>query len=75
MCQCERSGQVPASGRADGDLQRAYTADLEAATRASINLDPTPYFAKYGPQGNSWAIFALLRSGQHPPLRVGMRGV
>ncbi|WP_188302015.1 MBL fold metallo-hydrolase [Streptomyces sp. CBMA123] len=43
--------------RADGDLQRAYTADLEAAARASMDLDPGPYFAKYGPQGNSWAIF------------------
>jgi glyoxylase-like metal-dependent hydrolase (beta-lactamase superfamily II) len=43
--------------RADGDLQRAYMADLEASTRASMNLDPTPYFEKYGPQGNSWAIF------------------
>lgn len=43
--------------RADGDLQRAYMADLQASTRASMNLDPTPYFAKYGPQGNSWAIF------------------
>jgi glyoxylase-like metal-dependent hydrolase (beta-lactamase superfamily II) len=43
--------------RADGDLQLAYMADLEASTRASMNLDPTPYFAKYGPQGNSWAVF------------------
>lgn len=43
--------------RADGDLQRAYMADLEASTRASMNLDPTPYFDKYGAQGNSWAVF------------------
>ncbi|MFF7216347.1 MBL fold metallo-hydrolase [Streptomyces sp. NPDC008238] len=43
--------------RADGDLQRAYMADLEASTRAAMNLDPTPYFDKYGPLGNSWAIF------------------
>jgi glyoxylase-like metal-dependent hydrolase (beta-lactamase superfamily II) len=43
--------------RADGDLQRAYMADLLASTKASMNLDPTPYFAKYQPQGNSWAIF------------------
>ncbi|GAA2989601.1 MBL fold metallo-hydrolase [Kitasatospora sp. NPDC127116] len=43
--------------RADGDLQRAYMADLEASTRAAMNLDPAPYFAKYGPQGNSWAVF------------------
>ncbi|WP_229377384.1 MBL fold metallo-hydrolase [Streptomyces sp. VRA16 Mangrove soil] len=43
--------------RADGDLQRAYMADLEASTRASMHLDPTPYFEEYGAQGNSWAVF------------------
>jgi glyoxylase-like metal-dependent hydrolase (beta-lactamase superfamily II) len=43
--------------RADGDLQLAYMADLEASTRAAMTLDPAPYFAKYGPTGNSWAVF------------------
>ncbi|MCW8382553.1 MBL fold metallo-hydrolase [Streptomyces justiciae] len=44
--------------RADGRVQQQYIADLEASTRAaSAALDPTPYFEKYGPSGNSWAIF------------------
>jgi len=44
--------------RADGALQQEYVADLDAAARATIaNLDPTPFFQKYGPTGNSWAIF------------------
>jgi glyoxylase-like metal-dependent hydrolase (beta-lactamase superfamily II) len=44
--------------RADGDIQKQYMADLDAAVRnASAMLDPTPYFQKYGPSGNSWAIF------------------
>ncbi|MFJ2648480.1 MBL fold metallo-hydrolase [Streptomyces sp. NPDC087420] len=43
--------------RADGDLQLAYTADLESSVRRAMNLDPTPYFEKYGPSGNAWAIF------------------
>ncbi|WP_371482028.1 MBL fold metallo-hydrolase [Kitasatospora sp. NBC_00315] len=43
--------------RADADLQLAYLADLAAGVRGAMNLDPTPYFAKYGPAGNSWAVF------------------
>jgi glyoxylase-like metal-dependent hydrolase (beta-lactamase superfamily II) len=44
--------------RADGDIQKQYMADLDAAVRnASATVDPTPYFQKYGPSGNSWAIF------------------
>ncbi|MGY5032961.1 MBL fold metallo-hydrolase [Streptomyces sp. 900116325] len=44
--------------RADGAQQIRYMSDLEASTRSAIDsVDPTPYFAKYGPQGNSWAIF------------------
>jgi len=31
---------------------------LDAAARATIaSLDPTPFFQKYGPTGNAWAIF------------------
>jgi glyoxylase-like metal-dependent hydrolase (beta-lactamase superfamily II) len=44
--------------RADGTLQQQYVADLDAAARATIaGLDPTPFFQKYGPAGNAWAIF------------------
>ncbi|MGW1726398.1 MBL fold metallo-hydrolase [Streptomyces sp. NPDC002306] len=44
--------------RADGDIQKRYMADLDASVRnASATVDPTPYFQKYGPTGNSWAIF------------------
>jgi glyoxylase-like metal-dependent hydrolase (beta-lactamase superfamily II) len=43
--------------RADGDVQKQYIADLTASTKAAMSLDPTPYFQKYGPTGNSWAIF------------------
>ena len=44
--------------RADGTLQQQYVADLDAAARAAIaSLDPTPFFQKYGPTGNAWAIF------------------
>ncbi|MFC3573059.1 MBL fold metallo-hydrolase [Streptomyces yaanensis] len=44
--------------RADGQIQKEYIADLETSTRkAMTSLDPTPYFQKYGPSGNSWAIF------------------
>jgi glyoxylase-like metal-dependent hydrolase (beta-lactamase superfamily II) len=44
--------------RADAILQRAYITDLEASARDTIaTLDPTPYFQKYGPTGNAWAIF------------------
>jgi glyoxylase-like metal-dependent hydrolase (beta-lactamase superfamily II) len=44
--------------RADVALQRDYVHDLASSTRATLNtLDPTPFFAKYGPTGNAWAIF------------------
>ena len=44
--------------RADGALQQQYVADLDASARATIaGLDPTPFFQKYGPTGNAWAIF------------------
>jgi len=44
--------------RADVDLQRQYVSDLAASARATMaSLDPTPFFQKYGPTGNSWAIF------------------
>jgi len=44
--------------RADADLQRQYVADLAASARATLaSLDPTPFFRKYVPTGNSWAIF------------------
>jgi glyoxylase-like metal-dependent hydrolase (beta-lactamase superfamily II) len=44
--------------RADADLQRQYVTDLEASARDTLaTLDPTPYFQKYLPTGNAWAIF------------------
>jgi glyoxylase-like metal-dependent hydrolase (beta-lactamase superfamily II) len=44
--------------RADGELQQQYVADLDASARATMaSLDPTPFFQKYGPTGNFWAIF------------------
>ncbi|GAA1553748.1 MBL fold metallo-hydrolase [Dactylosporangium maewongense] len=44
--------------RADGDLQRQYVIDLEASARATLAaLDPAPFFGKYLPAGNAWAIF------------------
>ncbi|MEU6602219.1 MBL fold metallo-hydrolase [Streptomyces flaveolus] len=44
--------------RADGRLQMQYMADLDEAVRdASATVDPAPYFEKYGPGGNAWAIF------------------
>jgi len=44
--------------RADGDLQRQYIRDLDASTKQTLaSLDPTPFFQKYGPSGNAWAIF------------------
>ncbi|WP_460063018.1 MBL fold metallo-hydrolase [Streptomyces sp. YKOK-I1] len=44
--------------RADGALQIRYMDDLEASTRSAVaSVDPSPFFAKYGAQGNSWAIF------------------
>src|SRR5216683_2879052 len=42
--------------RADAELQIAYVADLQASARATLqNLNPTPFFKKYG--DNAWAIF------------------
>jgi hypothetical protein len=44
--------------RADGPVQIQYMADLTASVKATYSsFDPSPYFAKYGPQGNAWAIF------------------
>jgi hypothetical protein len=44
--------------RADAELQKQYVADLQASAPATVaTLDPTPFFQKYGPNGNSWAIF------------------
>ena len=44
--------------RADAELQKQYVADLQSSARATMaSLDPTPFFQKYGPTGNSWAIF------------------
>jgi glyoxylase-like metal-dependent hydrolase (beta-lactamase superfamily II) len=44
--------------RSDAETQKQYMDDLTASTRVALTgLDPTPYFAKYGPSGNSWAIF------------------
>jgi glyoxylase-like metal-dependent hydrolase (beta-lactamase superfamily II) len=44
--------------RADVHLQQNYVTDLENSARTTLStLDPTPYFAKYGPTGNAWAIF------------------
>jgi len=43
--------------REDGHLQQEYLRDLDASTREAMALDPTPYFAEYGPAGNAWAIF------------------
>jgi len=43
--------------RADVVLQRDYVQDLAVNARAAIDtLDPTPFVAKYGPVGNSWAL-------------------
>ncbi|GAA3604345.1 hypothetical protein GCM10022419_106330 [Nonomuraea rosea] len=45
--------------RADGHLQQRYLADLQTSVRDTISsLDPAPFFAKYDPAGNAWAIFA-----------------
>jgi hypothetical protein len=44
--------------RADVDLQREYVADLAASARSTVaSLEPTPFFKKYGPTGNTCAIF------------------
>ncbi|MEU8197262.1 MBL fold metallo-hydrolase [Microbispora amethystogenes] len=45
--------------RADGHLQQRYLADLQTSVRDTVSsLDPAPFFGKYGPAGNSWAVFA-----------------
>jgi len=44
--------------RADVAVQQNYLADLQAGARSALTtLDPTPFFEKYGPTGNAWAIF------------------
>jgi len=44
--------------RSDVVLQRDYVNDLAASARQTLDtLDPTPFFTKYGPTGNAWAIF------------------
>jgi glyoxylase-like metal-dependent hydrolase (beta-lactamase superfamily II) len=44
--------------RADGQLQRQYIRDLDTSVKQTMtSLDPTPFFQKYGPSGNAWAIF------------------
>lgn len=44
--------------RDDVDVQRAYVHDLDSSCRQTLaSLDPTPFFAQYGPTGNAWAIF------------------
>ena len=44
--------------RGDAELQIAYVADLQASARATLqNLNPTPFFKKYG--DNAWAIFKV----------------
>lgn len=44
--------------REDVKIQKQYVDDLLASTRAvEASLDPTPFYEKYGPSGNSWAIF------------------
>jgi hypothetical protein len=44
--------------RDDVVRQRAYVHDLADSVRSTIgSLDPTPFFAEYGPTGNAWAIF------------------
>ncbi|GAA3775986.1 MBL fold metallo-hydrolase [Streptomyces chiangmaiensis] len=58
--------------RADGELQKQYIADLDAALRDAMDtVDSTPFFAKYGPAGNGWAIFktyldAVIRQAAEP---------
>jgi glyoxylase-like metal-dependent hydrolase (beta-lactamase superfamily II) len=44
--------------RDDVELQKRYVADLDVSARSTLaSLDPTPFFQKYGPTGNAWAIF------------------
>ncbi len=39
-------------------MQRQYIRDLDASVKQTMTgLDPTPFFQKYGPSGNAWAIF------------------
>ncbi|OKI49285.1 MBL fold metallo-hydrolase [Micromonospora sp. CB01531] len=43
--------------REDGELQRRYIADLQASARAVLDtLDITPYYLRYGTQGNPWGM-------------------
>lgn len=43
--------------REDGEILVRYVKDLENHARVAINeVDPTPYFVKYGPTGDSWAM-------------------
>ena len=44
--------------RADAELERQYLRDLQTSVQQTMaSLDPTPFFQKYGPSGNAWAIF------------------
>ena len=44
--------------RSDVHMQQDYVTDLQASTRSTLTtLDPTPFFEKYRPTGNAWAIF------------------
>ncbi|WP_214317600.1 LuxR C-terminal-related transcriptional regulator [Nonomuraea sediminis] len=53
--------------RADGELQIQYMNDLDASTRAAItSVDPTPFFTKYGAQGNAWGHLQDLPRRRRP---------
>ncbi|MGQ5656784.1 MBL fold metallo-hydrolase [Streptomyces sp. EKR5.2] len=44
--------------RTDGRLQKQYVDDLLTSARAATaSVELTPFFEKYGPTGNGWAIF------------------
>ncbi|MEY9933096.1 glyoxylase-like metal-dependent hydrolase (beta-lactamase superfamily II) [Catenulispora sp. GP43] len=44
--------------RSDAQTQLQYVNDLRSSVQAAISsVDPTEFFAKYGPTGNAWAIF------------------
>ncbi|WP_260256125.1 MBL fold metallo-hydrolase [Streptomyces sp. 840.1] len=44
--------------RTDAEIQKTYLSDLDTAVRNAIEtVDPSPYVDKYGPSGNSWAVF------------------
>jgi glyoxylase-like metal-dependent hydrolase (beta-lactamase superfamily II) len=44
--------------RADAQTQIQYAKDLKSSTETAIaSVDPTEFFAEYGPSGNAWAIF------------------